>query len=95
MKNRNQTGLKLAIKVGLLALLLGCTPKINQENYAKIQNGMMMAEVKAILGEPTEAKTASIGGLSGTNAVWTDSNGASISIKFLNGKVQLKTFVGE
>ena len=92
MPNRKQTLLKLALAVCLSAFLLGCGSKINQENYDKLKNGMTMEEVKAILGKPTESKTAGIGPLSGTTAVWKDSNGTTINIKFLNGKVQLKTF---
>ena len=75
--------------------LLGCNSKINQENYQKIQNGMTLEEVKAILGEPTDVQTAGIGGLSGTSAVWKNKEGAKIDIKFVNNKVQLKTFLDE
>ena len=87
-------GLKLATAVFLSAFLFGCNSKINEENYQKVQNGMTMEQVKEILGEPTESKTAGIGPLSGTSAIWKDGEGATIDIKFVNGKVQLKTFTG-
>jgi uncharacterized protein YcfL len=84
---------KWILAICLSALLLGsCSSKINQDNYTKIQNGMTMEQVKSILGEPTESKTLGIGPLSGTSAVWKNSSGTTINIKFLNGKVQFKTF---
>jgi hypothetical protein len=92
MTNRKPTLLKLALVVCLSAFLLGCGSKINQENYAKLKNGMTMEEVKTILGEPTQSKTTGIGPLSGTTAVWKHRNGTTINIKFFNNKVQLKTF---
>jgi outer membrane protein assembly factor BamE (lipoprotein component of BamABCDE complex) len=92
MTNRKPTLLKLALAVCLSALLLGCGSKINQENYAKIQNDMTMKEVKAILGEPTQSQTLGAEPLSYTSAIWKDSNGTTININFLNNKVQLKTF---
>jgi uncharacterized protein YcfL len=85
---------KWAIALSLSALLLtSCSSKINEQNYTQIQNGMTIEQVKAILGEPTESETLGIGPLSGTSAVWKNSSGTAINIKFLNGKVQLKTFV--
>jgi ABC-type uncharacterized transport system auxiliary subunit len=91
MKIHKQNLVKLAIAVALSAFLFGCLSKINQENYAKIENGMTMEQVKDILGEPTDSQTAGIGSLSGTSAVWK-SDSVTINIKFVNGKVQLKTF---
>lgn len=81
--------------VFILAVLLGgCGSKINEDNFKKIKEGMTMTEVKAILGEPTDSKSLGIGGLaSGTSASWKDKDtGVSISIQFLNDKVQLSTF---
>lgn len=92
MINFNKTLFKLVVYIGLLVILSACVTKINQENYEKIQEGMTIEEVKTILGEPTESKSAGIGGLvSGTSAVWKGEN-ITIDIKFLNGKVQLKSF---
>ena len=88
----NKIILKLIFYIGLLVIVGACVNKINQENYKKIQTGMTLEEVKTILGEPTESKSAGIGGLvSGTSAVWKG-EGMTIDIKFLNGKVQLKSF---
>ena len=88
----NKILFKFVFYIGLFVILGACVSKINQENYEKIQKGMTSEEVKAILGEPTESKLASIGGLvSGTSAVWKG-GGMTIDIKFLNNKVQLKSF---
>jgi hypothetical protein len=94
MKNYQQAVLKLSMTICLTAfLLLGCTSPISAENYQKIQNGMTLEQVKAVLGEPTEAKTAGIGPLSGTAATWKQGD-LTISIQFLNNKVQLKSMTG-
>jgi len=92
MNLSKSTWLKFVIAACLAAFLFGCASKINQENYAKIQNGMTMEEVKAILGEPTESKTAGVASLSGTSAVWESDEDVTINIKFVNNKVKLKTF---
>lgn len=76
----------------LLALLLvACGSKINQANFDKIKDGMTKAEVTAILGQPTSSDSMGIGGLTGSSSVWKDKHG-TISIQFVNGKVQLKSF---
>jgi hypothetical protein len=74
----------------LAAALWGCSP-INRENFDKIRNDMTMAQVTAILGEPTESSSVGLGPLSGTNAVWKDKHG-TITIQFVNDKVKLKSF---
>ncbi|NJO17394.1 MAG: outer membrane protein assembly factor BamE [Thioploca sp.] len=88
----NRILFKFVFYIGLFVILGACVSKINQENYEKIQEGMTSEEVKAILGEPTESKSAGIGGLvSGTSTIWK-ADGMTIDIKFLNNKVQLKSF---
>jgi hypothetical protein len=92
MINLNKILFKLVFYIGLLVILGACVTKINQENYDKIQEGMTLEAVKAILGEPTESKSAGIGGLvSGTSAIWKGDS-MTIDIKFLNGKVKFKSF---
>jgi len=72
-------------------LLVAClSSPINQENYDKIQNGMSLTEVKAILGEPTDSQTIGLGPLSGTTATWVSDTGLKISIQFMNNQVKLK-----
>lgn len=92
MINFNKILFKSVFYISLFFILGACVSKISQENYEKIQTGMTLEEVKAIIGEPTESKSAGIGGIvSGTSAVWKGDS-MTIDIKFLNDKVQLKSF---
>lgn len=72
-------------------ILSSCGYKISKENYEKIQTGMTMAEVKDILGEPTESSSGNVLGISGTSSKWIKGN-VLISIQFVNQKVRLKNF---
>ena len=79
----------------LLALsLVACGPRVDRAHFAKIGDDMPEAEVIAILGEPTDTSSFSLGGLSATSATWVGPEG-TISIQFVNGKVKLKTFTTE
>ncbi|RJX28948.1 MAG: hypothetical protein C4525_15355 [Desulfarculus sp.] len=75
----------------LLLALGGCGTSYDQKTYDKIKVNMTLKEVIAVLGEPTESKGASLGGISGTSATWKDRHG-TISVQFINGKVKVKTF---
>ncbi len=85
--------LRYFTQLGTLILILASiacgVPKITEENYQRIQTGMTMAEVTAILGEPTDSKSAGIGDLSATTANWKGE--ITIHLQFLNGKVRLKS----
>ena len=73
--------------------LMACSgAKINQENFDKIKTGMTLAEVKAILGEPTDSSSIGAAGISGGTAVWK-AEGIAIHIQFMNGKVIAKEFL--
>jgi hypothetical protein len=74
-----------------LVLALAACSKVTQENFARIQNGMTEQEVAAILGSPTESNSREVLGISGTSSVWR-SGDAEISIRFVGGKVALKSF---
>jgi len=89
---RKSTMLKLVLAIFLSAFLLACS-KVNQDNYAKIKNGMTMEEVKVILGEPTTSSTTGIDALSSTSATWKSYDGTTIKINFVNSQVLLKSFV--
>ena len=75
----------------LAAAVLASCAKITQDNFAKIHEGMTEQEVIALLGEPTEANSVNVLGVSGTSARWAG-NDAEITIRFVNGKVALKRF---
>lgn len=75
----------------LLALLLVACTKVTEQNFAKIQEGMTEEQVSAILGKPTEAQSVAVLGVSGTTSRW-EGNGAVITVRFVNGKVALKSY---
>ena len=53
--------------------------------------GTSPKQLAAILGSPTETSSSSILGISGTSSTWTGGD-ALITIRFVNGKVALKSF---
>jgi len=72
--------------------LVSCAgSKISQENFEKIQTGMSLAQVIAILGEPTESSSVDVAVFSGTVSKW-QAEGVTITIQFVNGKVVAKQF---
>ena len=79
-----------ALVLSALLLLAACS-KVTQENFAKVQDGMTEQEVTAILGSPTESSSGSILGISGTSSKWVAGD-AVILIRFVNGKVALRSF---
>ena len=83
--------MKTRALVLIALLLLAACSKVTQENFAKVQDGMTEQEVAAILGSPTESSSGSILGISGTSSKWVAGD-AVISIRFVNGKVALRSF---
>lgn len=75
--------------------LLGCTSQINQANFDRIRTGMTRTQVRAILGRPSESSAMQFGGFSGTVATWKARDGATISVQFLNDRVQGKQFYSD
>ncbi|MDM8548369.1 DUF3862 domain-containing protein [Candidatus Venteria ishoeyi] len=81
---------KPALLLMLFTLLIACS-KIDKAHFDQVKEGMSMAEVTAILGDPTESQTMGVGPLSGTNSTWKQDN-VSIQIQFFNDQVKLKNF---
>lgn len=81
---------KLLLALVVCTILVGCS-KINQEDFDKVQLGMSIKQVTAILGEPMSKKSTHFAGMSGTTAKWKNRN-VEISILFFNDKVQYKNF---
>lgn len=79
------------LAAALLLFLAACGTSYDQGAFDKIKVNMSLKEVIAILGEPTESKGITLGGVSGTSATWKDKHG-TISIQFINGKVKMKSF---
>ncbi len=75
----------------ILVVLLTACSKVTEENFAKIEEGMTEEQVMAVLGRPSEANSVSVLGVSGTTSRWVG-NGATITVRFVNGKVALKSF---
>jgi hypothetical protein len=78
-------------RVLLLALLIAACSKVTQENFAKIEEGMSEEQVIALLGKPSESNSVNLLGVSGTVSRW-QSGDALITVRFVNGKVALKTY---
>jgi uncharacterized protein YcfL len=76
--------------VVLLSVFLIACSKVTEQNFNQIQTGMTLEQVETILGPPTETKSMTVAGISGTSAVWRDKN-TEIDIQFINDKVQLKS----
>lgn len=72
-------------------LLVAACSKVTQENFNKVQDGMSEQEVAAILGSPAQSSSASVLGISGTTSTWNSAE-ATITIRFVNGKVALKSY---
>src|SRR2546421_2767454 len=68
----------------------GCGPKVSQSSFDKITNDMTEQQVQDLLGKPTETSGGSLGSLSAKKETWTDGS-KSITVTFLNGKVEGKT----
>ena len=82
--------LGIVVVVVLVALtLVGCGSRINQDNFEKVQTGMTMAQVKVILGNPTESSSVDVAVFSGTVSKW-QAGDLIITIQFVNGKVVAK-----
>jgi hypothetical protein len=81
--------LRRLLVIGGLALA-ACT-KVTKENFAKIEDGMSEEQVIALLGAPTESNSVNILGVPGTSSRWVGGD-AVITVRFVNGKVALKTF---
>jgi SmpA/OmlA family protein len=83
--------MKTSLVVLVAALALVACSKVNEDNFAKIQEGMSEQEVMAILGKPTESNSVNLLGVSGTASRWAGRD-AEITVRFVNGKVALKSF---
>ena len=82
--------LGIVVVVVLVALtLVGCGSRINQDNFEKVQTGMTMAQVKILLGDPTESSSVDVAVFSGTVSKW-QAGDLTITIQFVNSKVVAK-----
>ena len=70
------------------ALLLGCS-KLTRENYDKIEMGMEMTQVIAIIGEPDTCN----GAMGAKKCIWGDEK-KNITIAFVGDHVTLHSMAG-
>lgn len=88
--------MKKYILCAMLSLVLvgcggGSSLTLNQPNLDKVQNNMSQAEVRSILGSPTESKTDPIPIVGGTQTTYTYRNDKSeVTIVFKNDQVMEK-----
>lgn len=87
MKKLNQLK-NIFILIVMIITLTACT-QVTEENYNKVQVGMTMSQVTAILGPPSNTESVNFLGFSGTTAVWKTQS-TEITILFFNDKVQVK-----
>jgi hypothetical protein len=78
-------------RILLVALLIAACSKVTQENFAKVEEGMSEEQVIALLGKPSESNSVNLLGVSGTVSRW-QAGDALITVRFVNGKVALKTY---
>jgi chemotaxis signal transduction protein len=87
--NRISAVAVIAMVAFLLAGVVGCN-RVTRENYNKVQAGMTVQQVKDILGNPDETKSAgaSVLGISAdkTTMIWK-SGDKSITVTFVNEQV--------
>lgn len=100
MKTQSKHTIHRILSIGLLAMLSistlgachsGPLNTLTQENLDKIQPDMSSAQVKAILGEPTDSKTEPIPIVGGTKTTYTyDNDKDHVVIVLKNDMVQTK-----
>lgn len=97
MRQINLLPLYTVLTLVFCLFLAGCGGPINQANYDKIQDGMSLSEVEAILGKGKEQASTggSFGGfnMNSKTMVWQDGS-KIISVGFLNGEVIGKSQIG-
>jgi hypothetical protein len=94
-KERLEIMMRYALCVALSLVLIGCgggSPlTLTQENLDKVQNDMTSAQVRSILGAPTDSKDEPIPIVGGTQTTYTYTNDKSdVVIVFKNDQVKEK-----
>ncbi|MGH8047011.1 MAG: outer membrane protein assembly factor BamE domain-containing protein [Chthoniobacterales bacterium] len=86
--------LRICATAALLAVLAACNASsltVTQANLDKVQNGMSAAQVKAILGNPTDSKSEPIPIVGGTKTTFTYAvDGNQVVVVLKNDEVQSK-----
>lgn len=80
---------KMFVLISAFGLLAACGSRLTPANLDKIHNDMTTAEVKSILGNPSEVKTSGFMGLTSSTYVYKKGNN-EVTITFVNDKVMTK-----
>jgi len=78
--------LRRALPIVAALLLTACASKLTRDNWAKIQKGMSTAQVKALLGSPSETQSRTVAGFVGLTYIYHKDD-AEIKISFLDDHV--------
>jgi len=75
-----------------IVLALGCNPgpKLTLERFEQVHEGMTTDEVKALLGEPTTTRTASLPILGSVTRYVYDQDGSHAELIFRDGRLRAK-----
>ncbi len=73
------------LAIAALILITACS-RLTQDNLQKVHNGMTTSDVKAVLGEPTDAQTKSMLGISTTTFTYHTGT-SNVAITFIDDKV--------
>jgi len=88
---------RLCLSFALGALLLACTQQVSKADFDRVQSNMSFEQVVAILGNPEDLSSISLGplgglgGLESAEAVWATA-GSRAYVRFVNGRVTVKTW---
>jgi hypothetical protein len=82
---------RLVSAVAIALLLVACGPRLSQENFNRITDGMAYADVVKILGEPESSEGRGALGITAGTSKWKDGK-HQITIVFINGKVLSKVY---
>jgi SmpA / OmlA family len=96
LASRERSGMRrtiaqLCVAAALLAVFLGCAQRLTQENLDKVREGMTPAEVKAILGTPTETGTREVPILGKLDRLTYRQGQSEVNLLFHNNSLKIKS----
>ena len=82
---------RLVATCAVAVLLAACGPKLTPENLAKVHNGMTTAEVRAILGTPTETGTREVPILGKLDRMTYRQGSSEVNLLFRDDRLEIKS----
>ncbi|MDL5047498.1 hypothetical protein QQ054_15895 [Oscillatoria amoena NRMC-F 0135] len=89
MKRLIASFVKILALCAVLTVVAACS-KLSPENFEKVKTGMSTAEVKAIMGAPSDIKTGDILGVGTTTWIYK-SGRKSAEFNFMNDALMTKS----